>query len=302
MKNSSKVFMAFAAGSESTEAVAVKRYMGIAPVFVKGVNLNKDELEALYGTSLEKEPEYTGVRESNGLEIPYIRIDFIVETDPERANGIEMRTKVSYFLSKEFRYNGDKTKVQVINKYGETTWLTLADAKNGTIPQNLSWFEPADMRPAYVGEEDLTAFLKAYLGVPNKSYRDRQGIVHEIPNKADAEARLDNIAEYFKGNVNEIKTIIKMQPTNKIKFAFGVKVTDDNNIYQDVYIQRPLKNGVSNYSYLEKDIASRQNAGAYANTTFETGPLREYSLEPTTFAATPQATKGTEDVTEWFSA
>lgn len=304
MNNSSKVFMAFASGSESTESVAVKRYIGVAPVFVRGVNPSKAELEKLYDTEIEKDPEYTGVFNRDGKEVPYVRIDFIVETDPEKSEGIEAITKASYFLNKEFRYNGDKTKVQVINKYGETTWLLIDDAKNGVIPQNLSWFEPADFRPAYVGEEELTAFLKAYLGVPNKSYRDRNGVVHEIENKEDAEARLDKIANYFSGDISELKSIMSLQPNNKVKFAFGVKTTDDNRMYQDLYIQKPLKNGVTNYDYLAKEIASRKSAGGYPNTVFEVCPLKEFTLEPTDFTKKSE-NKGSEstiDESEWFKA
>lgn len=300
MTNSSKVFMAFASGSESTESQAIKRYIGIAPVFIKAVNPTKEELEALYGNTLDKDPEYIGVRQTDNGDVAFLRLDFIVATDPEKCGGIELVTKVSYFLNKEFRYNGDKTKVQVINKYGETTWLTIDDAKNKVIPKNLSWFDPAEIRPAYIGEEDVTSLLKAYLGIPNKSWKDKQGVVHEIDNASDAEARLDNIASFFTGNVKELQTIIGMQPKNRVKLAFGVKTTEDNRMYQDVYTQRPLKNGISNYSYLEKDIASRQAAGGYPSTVFSVAPLAEFNVEPTAFA-TPQA-KGTEDVTDWFNA
>lgn len=293
--------MAFASGAESTEGVAVKRYVGVAPVYVRAVNPTKEELSALYGTTIDKDIEYKGVRESNGKEIPFIRLDLIVETDADKCDGIELKTKVSYFLSKEFRYNNDKTKVQVINKYGETAWLTFDDAKNGTVPQNMSWYDPAEIRPAYIGEEELTLFLKSYLGIPNKSYRDNNGIVHEIPNKADAEARLDKIADYFSGNINEFKNTVKLQPNNKVKFAFGVKTTDDNRMYQDVFIQRPLKNGVTNYSYLAKTIKDRQEAGGYPNTVFETGNLREYSLEPTNFTSKNEV-QSAEEITDWLNA
>ena len=60
-KNNKKVgyaFMAFAKGTESKEGNAVKRYIGVAPVFVLTVNPNKAELEKLYNTQLENDPEY----------------------------------------------------------------------------------------------------------------------------------------------------------------------------------------------------------------------------------------------------
>ena len=45
-------FMAVAAGRESTEGSAVKRYIGVAPVFVLTVNPSKEELEKIYGVEI----------------------------------------------------------------------------------------------------------------------------------------------------------------------------------------------------------------------------------------------------------
>lgn len=56
-------FMAVAAGRESTEGSAVKRYIGVAPVFVLTVNPSKEELEKIYGVEIEKDPEYLGEME-----------------------------------------------------------------------------------------------------------------------------------------------------------------------------------------------------------------------------------------------
>lgn len=286
---SNKVFMAFSKGKESTEGSVVKRYIGVAPVFVLGVNPSKFELEKLYGIELENAPEYlteTEIgQEGDKHKVPQVRIDFIVQTDPEKCNGIDMKTKVSFFLAKEVRYNRDGTKVQVINKYGETTWLPIENAKAGTVPESLSWFEPADFRPAFIGEEELTAFIKAYLNIPNKSYRKKNGEVVEIPNKADAEARLDKVQDYFKGDFSELRNVIALQPKNKVKCMFGVKTTDDNKQYQAVYTQKFLKNNVTDYSKLDEELQERKANGAYPNVEFSICDLKEYVVEPTDFNA-----------------
>ena len=46
-------FMAFANGKESTEGASIKRYIGVAPVYVLAVNPTKAELEQIYDTTLE---------------------------------------------------------------------------------------------------------------------------------------------------------------------------------------------------------------------------------------------------------
>lgn len=285
----SKLFMAFATGKESTEGVAVKRYIGVAPVFVLAVNPNKVELEKLYDTELEKAPEYVGEaeigQEGNKKKVPQVRLDFIVQTDADKCNGIEMKTKISFFIKKEWRYNRDETKVQVINKYGETTWLPIENAKNGTVPETLSWFEPADFRPAYIGEEELTAFIKAYLNIPNKSFRKKDGSVVELKDKSEAEARLDKIADYFKGDFSELRGVIALQPKNKVKCMFGVRTTDDNKQYQAVYTQKFLKNNITDYSKLDEELQERKANGAYPDTEFSICDLKEYSVEATEFSA-----------------
>lgn len=284
-----KLFMAFGAGKESTEGSVVKRYIGVAPVFVLAVNPNKTELEKLYDTEIDNAPEYIGESEvgpeGNKKTVPQVRLDFIVKTDSDKC-GVDMMTKVSFFLKREARYNRDATKIQVINKYGETTWLPVDNAKNGTVPENLSWFEPANFRPAYIGEEELTAFIKAYLGIPNKSYRNKNGEVVEIKDKSEAEARLDNIENYFKGDFSEPRTLIALQPKNKVKCMFGVKTTDDNKQYQAVYTQKFLKNNVTDYSKLDKDLQERKSNGAYPDTEFSVCDIKEYTVESTDFTGT----------------
>ena len=79
-------FMAFAKGAESKEGNAVKRYVGVAPVFVLGVNPNKEQLEKLYNTQLENDPEYLSEVEvgEDKHKVQNVRIDFIVKTDAEK--------------------------------------------------------------------------------------------------------------------------------------------------------------------------------------------------------------------------
>ena len=59
MKNKSVAMMAFASGSESKDRVR-KLYIGVAPVFVIGVNPNKAEYEKLFNRTLEDAPVYIG--------------------------------------------------------------------------------------------------------------------------------------------------------------------------------------------------------------------------------------------------
>jgi hypothetical protein len=304
-KTSSKVYMAFASGSETTEGAAMRRYIGVASVGVLAVNPSKAELEKLYGTTLDKEPEYLGVGKVGEEEKPQIRLDFIVHTDPEKNNGIDMTSKISFFLKKEYRFNKNKTKVQVIDKYGECAWPTIEEAKNKTIPQYASGPAniDADYRPAYIGEEELTGFLKAYLNVPARQYKNsKTGEIITIENPADAEARLDRVASYFDGDISELKSVVTLQPNNRVKVVFGVKTAENNKMYQDVYTQRILKNYTSDFSKIDAEIKDRQSNGGYSHTTFSVEPLKEFSLTPTEFAKEDATATSAPATDEWFKA
>lgn len=303
-----KSFMAFATGKKTTESNGtVSRYIGVAPVTILAVNPNKAELEKIYNTEIENSPEYISETEvgieGNKHKVTQARVDFIVQTVKEKCNGIDMKTRVTFFLANDYRYNRDGSKVQVINKYGETTWLPIENAKAGTIPENLSWFEPADFRPAYIGEEELIGFIKAYLGIPNKSYR-RDGKVIEIGDKSEAEARLDKIKDYFKEDFSELRKVIALQPENRVKCLFGVRSTDDGRQYQAVYTQKFLKYGVNDYSYLDKDLQSRKAAGAYPNTEFNVCELKEYTVEATDFNTVESSSDlpfDSDNLSPWFN-
>lgn len=288
--NTAKIFMAFAKGNETTDSAIVKRYVGVAPCYVLGVNPNKAKLEEIYGTTLESAPEYLNTVDVDGKTVSTARIDFIVKTDPEKSNGIEMLSKVALFLRKEYRFNRDKSKVQVIDKYGRTAWVTKEEAAAHAIPvyangpANLD----ADYRPCYVGEEELTNFIKTYLNIPNvMKYVDKKWVM--VDNPDECLARLENVDKIFTGDFSELNTIVNLQPNNKIKLLFGVKTNDEGKQYQAVYTQMFLKNGVQDYSKLDKDLQDRKAAGAYATTEFFVGDLKEYTVEATSFATAPVA-------------
>lgn len=313
MENKNFSFMAFGKAQVSQEATEIKRYTGVGSVFVVGVNPNKAELEKLYDRELDKDPEY--LTEKNG--VTSARIDFIIKTDPTAKcnNGIELLTKFSMFIRNEYRFNKDKTKVQVIDKYGRTAWVTKEQAKNHEIPiyKNGPANIDKDYRPAYVGEEDITNFLKLFLGISNvekwvkNEATGRREVVGLVDNPKDCECMLENIEDYFKGKFNEIKGAINMMPNNKIKVLFGVRTTDEGKQYQDVYTRKFLSNTVSVYDKLAEDVQTNKDNGAYPNTEFVIADLQEYTVQATNFNNTNNNNgdmpfdEETSASTDWFN-
>ena len=283
--------MAFGQGQVSSEGGSVKRYIGVASVFVLGVNPLKEELEKFYGRTLDNAPEYLGEIEVGDTKVPQARLDFIVKADPEKYldehnQPLNFVSKVSLFIRRAYRYNKDNTKVQVIDKYGRTAWVTVEQAKAHEVPVYSNG--PANIdknyRPAYIGEEELIKFLIAYLNIPScQRYVDGKWVMNDADKLSDSEASLEHIEDYFKGDFSELKTIIGYQPNNKVKVLFGVRNTDDNKQYQTAYTRMFLKNGVSDYSKLDKDVKETQNSGALSTSEFDCTELHEYVVESTNF-------------------
>lgn len=291
--------MAIAKGKESTEATGYKRYIGVGAAFVKAVNPNKKEMEALYGREQENEPEYVGTVERDGKDIPNVRISFITNPDPEKY-GEGILIPHTYFLRREYRYNSDKTKVQVIDKYGRTAWVTIEQAKNHEIPMYSNG--PAnldkDYRPAFVGEEELTQFLINYLNIPNVMKYDRANNKwYLVDNPQDSECRLDEIEKYFKGDFTELRSAIALQPTNKVKILYGVRTSDDNKQYQTTYTRMTLKNSVTDYSKLDADVMemkSRSTSASVAQTEYRVDDFQEYKVEATHITESTAATESSD--------
>lgn len=273
--------MAFGKVAQSTEAVEIKRYIGVAPVKVLAVNPDKATLEKYFNTTLENEPAYTG----NNEGIKYARIDFLVQTDAEKC-GVDMITRLSFYIRDEKRYNRDKTKIQVIDEYGRTAWVTADEFKEKRIPiysngnvANIS----NNYRACRNGEEYLTNFVRTYLNIPNvMRYVNNTWVM--IENPADAECRFDNIKDWFDGKFTDIKDINTLMPENKVKVLFGVKNAENGNQYQDFYNRMFLSNGTSRYERLQKDVTTSLQNGSYPNTEFEICAIKEYVVNATPIA------------------
>lgn len=284
--------MAFASGQISTESTNIKRYIGVASVYVKCVNPSKSELEKFYGRDIENAPEYISEIDVNGTKVPQVRLDFMVVADPDKytdreSKPIDFKTRISLFLRREFRLSS-AGKYQVIDKYGRTAWATEAEIAAKQIPV-YSNGKPANIdanyRKAYHGEEELIKFLIAYLNIPScQKYVNGEWIMLEANKLADCEASLEHIEDYFKGNFKELSDILALQPNNKVKVLFGVRNTDDGKQYQTAYTRMFLKNSVTDYSRIDKDLQDAKNNGAMPTSEFEVTDLHEYVVAPTDFS------------------
>lgn len=292
--------MAIARGNESKEAQEFKRYTGVAPVFIKAVNPDKKEHEALFNTTLEEAPNYVGsVEDQDGNTYKNARIQIVLQPDVEKI-GFEMPlVTMALFIQDRPRVGATSGKTQVIDKYGRTAWATPEELAAHAIPVYANG--PADIdkdyRPAYVGEEELMEFVKAYLCIPSVTTWDaenRKMVPNTKVKPEECECRFDNLDKLFKGDFSEIKDALGFQPTNKVKVLLGVRTdAESGRLYQAVYTRKFLRNSSTNFSSLDKEIQEMiKNAaanGRVLNTEYDVAPVHEYAVAATTFQPTEAA-------------
>ena len=276
-------FLAIGKTQESKESSeGFKRYVGVGSTFIKGVQPTKKEIDEFFGFESQAEPEYVKDGD-NGKEV---HITFLLQTDPDTCNGIELKTRAMFTLRATPAYNRDQSKVQVIDGYGNYTWVNLEDAKAGkAITYNGN---PAKIdtkyRMACVGECDLVAFLKKYLCVQD-AFNYVNGTWVKKDDADDYKFALENIKDYFKGDFKELKEAIALQPNNKVKLLYGVRTTDEGKQYQAVCTRGELilsnAANANALTRLEKDLVNAKQNGAYQNTDYRVCELQEWSVEPT---------------------
>lgn len=285
IKMNNYAFLAVGKTQESKEAGegSFKRYVGLASTYVKGVQPTKAEIDEFFGYESQAEPEYIKDGD-NGKEA---HITFLLQTDPETNNGIELKTRAMFTLRSAADYNRDQTKVRVIDQYGNYTWANVDDAKAGKAlvgangnPQKID----TKYRMACVGECDLVAFLKKYLCIQD-AFNYINGTWVKKENAAECVFSLEHIKDYFKGDFKELKEALALQPNNKVKLLYGIRTTDEGKQYQAVCTRGELilsnSANVNAVTRLENDLVNAKQNGVYQNIDYRVCELQEWTVEPT---------------------
>lgn len=287
--NKSYCFLAIGKTAESTETQEFKKYVGVGSSFVVAFNPTKKEFESIIGREIANEPEYL-VDTDRGKEA---RLTFVVKTDPNACNGIELINRVMFTLRNAPAYNRDETKVQVIDKYGNVTWADVETAKAGgkilTSKGNDAKID-SKYRMACVGEADLIGFLKAYLCVGDAfNYVNGAWVLKD--NAEDFVFGLEHIKDYFTGDFSEIKEALALQPNNKVKLLYGIRTNDEGKQYQAVCTKGDMilhnSAGSNALARLEKNLADAKAAGSFSNVEYKVQELAEYDVKATDLSSAP---------------
>jgi len=186
--------MAIQSNASTEEVVGgIKLFSGLTNVNVIAVNPTMAELHAL-DIKVKTEPTYT----VNIVDKEYNKITFWVKN----ADG-NYRFDV---LMQDAPRVSQTGKHQWMNNIGQSTW--------SEDEPTYDWWKADGERKAYVGEETLVNFVKAWANV-------RQG----------DEVTFETIANIAKGDVAELRQLVTALKENQVRLLVGVK--DDK--YQTVY-------------------------------------------------------------------
>lgn len=188
--------------NNSNEEVAsgggIPLYVGIAPMQVVAINPSLAELNAI-GINAQVEPQYTDV--SIGGDT-YNKLTFWIKClEPAFTTRFDVLVKPEFRLAKS-------GKQQWCNSVGQ---FAFADGK---ASEAYEWFKSDGERQAYVGEETLMSFIKAYANVANGD-----------------ECAFETIDRIMAGDVAEIKQLVNALSENRVRLLLGVK----DGKYQQVY-------------------------------------------------------------------
>lgn len=193
---------------------------------VVAVNPNKEELEKLLGTELDKDIEYTGTTEDGEKKLT---ISFWLKvTKTGRLKNLR------FYLEDVERVSNDKVKKQYINDVGATSWSD----KEENLPD---WFKQRQYRVARRGEEELYNFVINWL--------------NKLDTK-DAEAVLSfDWEKLIRGNVKEIKEQIGGEYEGTLVCLSYVRTVDKEGEvaeYEQVYNKEFLPGYVMKQIRLKK--------------------------------------------------
>ena len=197
--------MAIASNNSEQEVAGsgVPLYVGIAPVSVVAVNPTQAELAEL-GVNFKEEPNYeVSFPGQDGDVQTYNKAVFWV-----KHVGPDFLTRVEVLLQPKIRTSKAGDKSMWTNNRGQISW-------SDTDPSaKFDWYKGEGVRKAYVGEDTLLSFIKAWANVGNGD-----------------DCYLESIDNIVKGDMSELAQLVTGLADNKVRVLLGVK----DEKYQQVY-------------------------------------------------------------------
>lgn len=294
----------------STELFDIKKFIGVGTIKIMAVNPNNATLRK-YGWTIPDgadEPSYVSV-DKDGKKSARVRfLAQIQELDDKPILAMD------FWIRPEFRTStsSGELKVQVIDNYGRTAYVTKPQYDKHEVPQYSNGPAKIDnkYRMAHSGEADLIQFLMTFLNVTPFEMFDRLSKSY-VPTKSPGELTIDHWDRLCGGNATEIKEYLNLKPQNQMKVCFGIRTNQDNKSYQAFLTSAFFPNDIfldqatNKYKRVQKEIDRyMQVRGSNSNITllFDASPVREYSVSASDVKDNSDSDMPSFDSPEFFTA
>lgn len=251
-------------GFERVLTIGKIKYMPIA------VNPTKAELQALRdnrGLNVfvpQDEPVYIGKQAIDSTKPDDLKNYFDVTIYMQSYAFPDTIERINYRVYDAGR-KSSTGKFEVINAYGNTTWMEKANIDSKKAPVGMEWFVMDGIKYLRRGEGSLVAFVRAL--------RNLKNVQQDTADKEKLRSLFsdDDIKKMLKGDIKNLKNIILEIPDALVTFVTGIR-TNDSKKYQDFFRDLPMKSYIadsnSSDDYILKVISEAQENGRYANTNF----------------------------------
>ena len=261
-------------------------YVGVASCTVMAINPTKEEIAKIYGTTPDKvkDPVYlkedVEVTTANGENKQGKEVTISVFLKTVQNYNSKPIIKSLNFKIKEGAFISQSGKHQVIDEYGNSSWVTAEQFKNKEVPtytskdgETVKFDIYPKYRHAYKGETNLIEFIKNWLGLPQaytkiwdnnqKKFTSTDWKSGEELEAAACSISIEEWKEIFKGNYNMLRSLVKGREAFQVKIVFGLSEKDGKQ-YQTIS-RNTLRND-ANYNAikrLEKDLISANITDRY---------------------------------------
>lgn len=221
------------------------RYTGLTLMKPICVCPTKVQLSKM-GIEVDEEPKYVTVEEKDGKQTGKVRLAFyLYKKIGEGENAENLLVQHSIFLEGTVRYSNDKEKVESIDKFGKSCFVTKEDFKSKNI--DFDWVDKASLKPALIGQSDFVKFMRNIAAYK----KEDEMLLSDMAVGGDIKSlfKLDGsgLAEIR----NDVLNISKMG--NTIKVLLGAKVMEDGKLYQDIF-PYAIGRSFAKTSYFHKEL------------------------------------------------
>lgn len=267
-------------GDAPQASVSFTPYIGYAVMRVAAINPTGEELFKIAGMGLGPET-FCGKNDQN---VEWAQAN--IWLSPADDNPQVPFVKLPIRLFRQVRKNKDNTKVKVIDKFGNTAWVTNEQFQKQEVPLSQSGMKLPIIPPyelCCVNQDVLTDFIRTWANIRQSFTWDNDKRV--FVKKADeelqqCECKLERLKNLWVGDFSEIKQFIEPLKDYKIKVLLMVRsavVKGVEREYQSVFPQ--VLPYYRDFDVLRKAYEKEVANGGFKNTRTEFRDAMPYVKE-----------------------